>query len=60
MIAQARQSIVAEKSAAVAEIKTKSVLFRYKLQNLSLKAKLDTTDAQNQLVENILKQPNQN
>ena len=60
MIAQARQSIVAEKSAAVAEIKNQIGSLSVQIAESILKQKLDTTDAQNQLVENILKQPNQN
>ncbi len=60
MIAQARQSIVAEKSAAVAEIKNQIGSLSVQIAGSILKQKLDTTDAQNQLVENILKQPNQN
>ena len=60
MIAQARQSIVAEKSAAVAEIKNQIGSLSVQIAESSLKQKLDTTDAHNQLVENILKQPNQN
>lgn len=60
MIAQARQSIIAEKSAAVAEIKNQIGSLSVQIAGSILKQKLDTTDAQNQLVENILKQPNQN
>lgn len=60
MIAQARQSIVAEKSAAVAEIKNQIGSLSVQIAESILKQKLDTTDAQNQLIENILKQPNQN
>ncbi|MBP7357162.1 MAG: F0F1 ATP synthase subunit B [Cloacibacterium sp.] len=60
MIAQARQSIVAEKSAAVAEIKNQIGSLSVQIAESILKQKLDTTDAHNQLVENILKQPNQN
>ena len=60
MIAQARQSIIAEKSAAVAEIKNQIGSLSVQIAESILKQKLDTTDAHNQLVENILKQPNQN
>ena len=60
MIAQARQSIVAEKSAAVAEIKNQIGSLSVQIAESILKQKLDTTDAHNHLVENILKQPNQN
>lgn len=60
MIAQARQSIVAEKFAAVAEIKNQIGSLSVQIAESILKQKLDTTDAHNQLVENILKQPNQN
>ena len=60
MIAQARQSIVAEKSAAVAEIKNQIGTLSVQVAESILKQKLDNADAQNQLVENILNQPNQN
>ena len=60
MIAQARQSIIAEKTAAVAEIKNQIGSLSVQIAESILKQKLDTTDAHNQLVENILKQPNQN
>ncbi len=60
MIAQARESIIAEKSAAVAEIKSQIGTLSVQVAESILKQKLDNADAQNQLVENILNQPNQN
>ena len=60
MIAQARESIIAEKSAAVAEIKNQIGVLSVQVAESILKQKLDNADAQNQLVENILNQPNQN
>ena len=60
MIAQARESIIAEKSAAVAEIKSQIGTPSVQVAESILKQKLDNADAQNQLVENILNQPNQN
>jgi F-type H+-transporting ATPase subunit b len=60
MIAQARESIIAEKSAAVAEIKNQIGTLSVQVAESILKQKLDNADAQNQLVENILNQPNQN
>lgn len=60
MIAQARESIIAEKSAAVAEIKNQIGTLSVQIAESILKQKLDNADAQNQLVENILNQPNQN
>lgn len=60
MIAQARESIIAEKSAAVAEIKSQIGTLSVQVAESILKQKLNNADAQNQLVENILNQPNQN
>jgi len=60
MIAQVRESIIAEKSAAVAEIKNQIGTLSVQIAESILKQKLDNADAQNQLVENILNQPNQN
>ena len=45
---------------AVAEIKNQIGSLSVQIAESILKQKLDTTDAHNQLVENILKQPNQN
>lgn len=60
MIAQARQTIVAEKIAAVSEIKNQIGALSVQIAESILKQKLDNADAHNQLVENILNKSNQN
>lgn len=60
MIEQARQSIQAEKSAAVADIKNQIGALSVNIAETILKQKLDNEGAQNALVENILNQSNLN
>lgn len=58
MIEAARQSIVAEKNAAMADIKTQIGALSINIAENILKQKLDNTEAQNQLIENYINQPN--
>lgn len=60
MIEQARQSIQAEKSAAMADIKNQIGVLSVNIAETILKQKLDNEGAQNALVENILNQSNLN
>jgi F-type H+-transporting ATPase subunit b len=58
MIEQARQTINAEKNAAMADIKSQIGELSVNIAESILKQKLDNNDAQNQLVENILNKSN--
>ncbi|AQW98374.1 F0F1 ATP synthase subunit B [Elizabethkingia anophelis] len=60
MIEQARQTIIAEKNAAMADIKSQIGELSVNIAESILKQKLDNNDAQNQLVENILNKSNLN
>lgn len=60
MIEQARQSIQAEKSAAMSEIKNQIGALSVTIAESILKEKLDNAGAQNALVENILNKSNLN
>ena len=60
MIEQARQTINAEKNAAMADIKSQIGELSVNIAESILKQKLDNNDAQNQLVENILNKSNLN
>lgn len=60
MIEQARQSIQAEKSAAMSEIKNQIGVLSVTIAESILKQKLDNDGAQNALVENILNKSNLN
>lgn len=60
MIEQAKQSIVAEKSAAIADIKNQIGSLSVNIAESILKQKLENTDAQNALVENLLNKSNLN
>ena len=60
MIDQARQSIQAEKSAAMSEIKNQIGTLSVTIAESILKQKLDNDGAQNALVENILNKSNLN
>lgn len=60
MIEQARQSIQAEKSAAMADIKNQIGALSVNIAEGLMKQKLDNNDAQNALVENILNKSNLN
>ncbi|MDY3547226.1 F0F1 ATP synthase subunit B [Riemerella anatipestifer] len=60
MIAAAKQSIAAEKSAAMADIKNQVGALSLNIAETILKQKLDNTEAQNTLVENMLNQSNLN
>lgn len=60
MIEQARQSILAEKAAAMADIKNQIGTLSVNIAESILKEKLATDGAQNALVENILNQSNLN
>ncbi|MEC5158132.1 F0F1 ATP synthase subunit B [Chryseobacterium sp. MP_3.2] len=60
MIEQARQSIQAEKSAAMSEIKNQIGTLSVTIAESILKQKLDNDGAQNALVENILNKSNLN
>ena len=60
MIDQARQSIQAEKSAAMSEIKSQIGTLSVTIAESILKQKLDNDGAQNALVENILNKSNLN
>lgn len=60
MIEQARQSIQAEKSAAMSDIKSQIGALSVNIAEQILKQKLDNSEAQNTLVENILNKTNLN
>ena len=60
MIEQARQSIQAEKTAAMSEIKNQIGVLSVTIAESILKQKLDNDGAQNALVENILNKSNLN
>ncbi len=60
MIAAARESIKAEKTAAMADIKSQIGTLSVSIAESILKQKLDNTDAQNTLVENYLNNNNPN
>jgi len=60
MIEQARQSIQAEKSAAMSDIKNQIGALSVNIAEQILRQKLDNTEAQNALVENILNKTNLN
>lgn len=60
MIEQARQSIQAEKAAAMSEIKNQIGTLSVSIAESILKQKLDNDGAQNALVENILNKSNLN
>lgn len=60
MIEQARQSIQAEKSAAMADIKTQIGALSVNIAENILKQKLDNSEAQNSLVQNYLNNTNLN
>lgn len=60
MIDQARQSIQAEKSAAMADIKNQIGALSVNIAEAILKEKLNNDGAQNALVENILNKSNLN
>ena len=60
MIESARQSIQAEKTAAMAEIKNQIGILSVNIAESILKQKLDNTEAQNALVEDYLNQSNLN
>lgn len=60
MIEQARQTIQAEKSAAMAEIKTQIGALSVNIAESILKKQLDNKEAQNTLVEDYLNQSNLN
>ena len=60
MIEQARQSIQAEKTAAMADIKTQIGALSVNIAENILKEKLDNSEAQNTLVQNYLNNTNLN
>ena len=60
MIESARQTIQAEKSAAVSDIKSQIGALSVNIAESILKQKLDSNDAQNALVDNILNKSNLN
>jgi len=60
MIEQARQSIQAEKYAAMSDIKNQIGTLSVTIAEQILKQKLDNSEAQNALVENILNKTNLN
>lgn len=60
MIDNARQSILAEKSAAMEDIKTQIGALSVNIAETILKEKLDNNEAQNALVTNILNKTNLN
>ena len=60
MIDQARQSIQAEKSAAMADIKNQIGALSVNIAENILQQKLDSSEAQNALVENYLNKSNLN
>ena len=60
LIEQAKQSIAAEKAAAMADIKNQIGSLSLTIAEQILKQKLDNNEAQNALVENILNKSNLN
>lgn len=60
MIEQAKQSIAAEKSAAMADIKNQIGALSVNIAEQILKEKLQSNDAQNALVENYINKSNLN
>ncbi|MCQ4034485.1 F0F1 ATP synthase subunit B [Kaistella montana] len=60
IIEQARQSIQSEKAAAMSDIKNQIGALSVNIAESILKQKLDNSDAQNALVENILNKSNLN
>ena len=60
MIEQAKQSINAEKNAAMADIKNQIVSLSVEIAEIILKQKLDNADAHNALVEKIINKSNLN
>lgn len=60
LIEQARASIAAEKNAAMADIKSQIGTLSINIAEQILKQKLESADAQNTLVENILNKTNLN
>lgn len=60
LIDAARQSIAAEKNAAMAEIKTQIGTLSINIAESILKQKLDNSEAQNELVQNYLNKSNLN
>ena len=60
MLEAARQSIAAEKNAAMADIKNQIGALSVQIAETILKQKLESTDAQNALVENYLNNSNNN
>lgn len=60
MIASARETILAEKNAAMADIKSQIGALSVSITESILKQKLDNSDAQNTLVENYLNNNNLN
>ncbi|WOC51066.1 ATP synthase f0 subcomplex b subunit [Bergeyella porcorum] len=60
MIASARETILAEKNAAMADIKSQIGALSVSIAESILKQKLDNSDAQNTLVENYLNNNNLN
>lgn len=60
IIEQAKQTIQAEKSAAMADIKNQIGTLSVNIAEQILKQKLDNSDAQNSLVQNLINQTNLN
>jgi F-type H+-transporting ATPase subunit b len=60
MIAAAKQTIEAEKNAAMADIKTQIGTISVNIAESILKQKLDNSEAQNELVQNYLNKSNLN
>ncbi len=60
MIEQAKQTIAAEKSAALSDVKNQIGALSVSIAEQLLKQKLDNADAQNALVENMINQTNLN
>ncbi|MBB4805625.1 F-type H+-transporting ATPase subunit b [Chryseobacterium defluvii] len=60
MIAAAKQTIEAEKNAAMADIKTQIGTLSVNIAESILKQKLDNSEAQNELVQNYLNKSNLN
>jgi F-type H+-transporting ATPase subunit b len=60
MIEQAKQSIIAEKNAAMEDIKNQIGSLSVNIAEQILKKKLDNSDAQNELVQNYLNNTNLN
>lgn len=60
MLEAARQSIAAEKNAAMADIKNQIGALSVQIAETILKQKLESSDAQNALVENYLNNSNNN